>query len=269
MPNEDNIYNEVMGSKKYSGLYEPLVKRICEEEHIKYKNNSDRVKAVKTKLHLLYGAFLKQSLREKANILLDKGDIDGILRLHSSTLERIGHYKKFYEYIFKYAASGTILDIGCGYNPLSVSYMPEKPAFYYAFDIDYNIAAFIRRYFEISGLSNVCGCMDVITETPRQAADTAFLFKLLPVIESQKPGRGLKLLKELKVKNIVATYPTKSLGGKNKGMRKNYSSAFENMVSGEFEIINSDIVGDELIYILTRHTHKHLPFIYGIMKTLV
>ena len=76
------------------------------------------------------------------------------------------------------------------------------------------------------------------------------MFKLVPVIEAQSPGRSLELMKGLNAEYIVVTYPVKSLRGKSKGMEKNYSESFERMISGNFNIIGRKVVGNELVYII-------------------
>ena len=245
----DELYNEVIRSKKYSALHEPLVRRICDEEGQKHKG-PERTKAVKTRLHLIYGAYLKNDMHKKAEQLLDKFDLEGILRLHASSAERTQIMPELYRFIFDHAPCARILDIGCGLNPFSLPYMPEKPSVYHAVDIDARTVLLINRYFVKTGLPPLCECIDVIAKTPRQCADTAFLFKLMPVIENQKPGRGFELLNELKTKYAVVTYPLKSLGGREKGMGRQYASVFEGLAGERHKIIGKASFKNELVYIL-------------------
>ena len=57
--------------KKYAQLYQPLIHRISNEENGKYKKEADYTKAVKTRLHQLYGAYIPDPAHKKALGLLD------------------------------------------------------------------------------------------------------------------------------------------------------------------------------------------------------
>jgi len=256
----DDICSEILRSKKYSRIYRPVVRRVCVEEYSKYKKDSERIKAVKTKLHTLHGAYADEKIYKKTASLLDGvTDADDltrvsaeILHLHASTSERAGMINEFYDFIFKHIDGGTILDVGCGYNPFSMPFMPLKPAAYHAFDIDENAAPMINRFYNLYGTARAYSysCIDIITETPRQYADVAFLFKLLPVVENQKPWRGFELINELNAEKIIVTYPLKSLGGRAKGMDRHYPEVFESSLSDGFEIIGKKEFGNELVYVL-------------------
>ena len=259
-PDTGAVLKEVMRSKKYSRLYPPVIERVCREEYIKFDRDLERAKAVKKKLHSLYGAFAKDGSIIKISALLDKMEngVDikktsaEILELHASTAERVNNLAEFYEFIFKYINGGGILDLGCGLNPFSIPFMPEKPSSYRAFDVDTETRELIDRYFILLGLPPGCGCADLIIETPVQNADAAFLFKLAPVLESQRRGRAFELMNELRTELIIATYPLKSLGGKNKGMERFYPEKFEGSLGSGLIIEDKKIIGNELVYIVKK-----------------
>jgi len=253
------LCEEIFASKKYAALYRPLVLRICDEEYKKYDNNKDRVKAVKHTLHAMYGAYLNSAdIFKKANKLLDvqDPDIGRLLNLHASTKERMRHLNDFYSFIFEsIGVVESVLDIGCGLNPFTLPYFPQKPLKYYAFDIDERIAGLNNRYFEHLCLPALAGCMDISIETPKMTADAAFLFKLLPLIERQSKGRSIRLLREINAKFLIITYPTTSLSGKEKGMKSFYTSAFVQMIASDPDeglfVFAKKQIGNELVYIVT------------------
>lgn len=260
----EDIYSEVTLSKKYASLYAPLIMRICGEEYPKYKKDKDRIKAVKNKLHIIYGAFCGDERHKKAEAVFaesgcERSDTVGIksmcaeiMRLHASTNERLGSLDEFYGFIFgKIGAAESVLDIGCGFNPFSLPYMPHMPKKYYAYDIDCRTVSLLRLYFDLLNLPPLADSADIIAGTPRDNVDAAFIFKLMPVIEIQSPGRAYRLLKEINAGYIVVTYPVKSLCGRLKGMQVNYAQSFEAGIAGSFDIIGQAIIGSELIYIIT------------------
>jgi len=99
-------------------------------------------------------------------------------------------------------------------------------------------------------------CADLTIETPASQADTAYLFKLIPVLEAQRKGRGYELAKSLNAKFLVITYPLKSLGGREKGMAKNYAAQLENALQtgqlGRFTREAQAVIGNELVCVLGR-----------------
>ena len=258
MPSIDasSIYEEIMLSKKYASLYKPLVMRTCEEESRKYNNDKERVKAVKSTLHAMYGAYLSSNGFKKAEKYLDSlsKDTEQILHLHASTKERMRCISDFYKFIFETTgAVKSVLDIGCGFNPFTLPYFPKNGKNvkkYYALDIDERIAELNNRYFKLVGLPALAGCTDIIAETPDESVDVAFLFKILPLIERQAKGRSAKLLREIKAQHIVVSYPTKSLSGKGKGMHTFYAAAFEELLGEDLVVSAKKEIGDELVYVV-------------------
>ena len=229
-------------SKKYNMLYPKLIERILEEEQ--------DIKSAKTRLHQLFGAYISTNAHKKAKAYLN--DTQKILELHMSTKERLKFYPEFYSYIFSKTENiKTIMDLGCGFNPFSIPYMGFLPNKYIAIDIDMRTKHLLNIYFKNLNLPPLADCMDLYVEVPDFEVDICFIFKLLPILKEA----GYLLIKNIKSKYIVITFPIKSLGGHEKGMGKNYAKSFEHAESqgliGNYFIADRNIVGTELIYIMT------------------
>jgi len=114
----------------------------------------------------------------------------------------------------------------------------------------------VRRhnFFTQQNLPPAAVCADLIIETPAEKVDLVLMCKLLPVLESQQQGRGFELARQLNAKILVITYPLKSLGGREKGMGKNYAAQFEKAQAegalGPHKIIDSMEIGNELVYVV-------------------
>lgn len=252
-----NYTDAVTASKKYASLYPPLIERICAEEMQKYKSEREVVKSVKNKLHLLYGAYLEETNLKKtqaAQTLVDARDAEAIMRLHASTRERLPYLTTLYEFIF--GVTGTVrilMDIGCGYNPFSLPWMPhESFETYYACDIDVPASALINRWLSLNGLPEAAFCADIAAQTPMQAVDLALVFKLLPVLDGQQKGRGFALLSQLNAKHIAVTYPLKTLCGKEKGMGAHYARQLEDGLTHAplLTVAARAEIGNELVFVL-------------------
>lgn len=260
-----NICEEILTSKKYATLYKPMVLRICEEEYKKHTNDKNRIKAVKNVLHSMYGAYISADSYKKASKLMDnfiverqeverREILNNILHLHASTRERMQYLSVFYNYIFDNVGEvKSIVDIGCGFNPLTMSYFPEIGDIkYHALDIDGRIAELNNRYFSAIKMPPLARCVDIITETPDISADVVFLFKVLPLIDRQSKDRSARLIREIDAQYLIITYPTKSLTGKEKGMKSFYAAAFEDVLGGTLSIASKKQIGDELVYVVIK-----------------
>ena len=248
---------------KYSMLYPPLVARIYDEEA--RKGAKDCEKAVKTRLHQMFGAYVQGNAHKKAAALLGDFPVGGavphnltnaLLSLHASTKERLPHYGNFYAFLSQHVQKiETIMDLGCGFNPFSLPYLPEIKT-WHAYDIDTRTRDLLNQFFALQNLPQTAACADLVTETPWEKADLALLCKLIPVLEAQLPGRGFGLARQLDAKFLVITYPTKSLGGREKGMGKNYAAQFDKAYAdgalGGFRLLASETIGNELVYVLER-----------------
>lgn len=261
------VMNEIKKSKNYSVICDEVVVRICNEEIPKYKKSKDVIKSVKKKLHAINNAFLQNDCHKQATALLQNIDnngientCDSIMRLHSSTNERINDLSTFYSEInAQIGIIESIIDIGCGFNPFSLPWIQTASQLnYFAYDINLTTIDLINQYFKAIQLNSQALPLDIISRTPSQEAHVAFLFKLLPLIEQQKKGLYLDILTNLKVEFIIVTFPIMSLSGKQKGMKDYYSNWFENGIKGKFNIHYKNTTQNELIYIIKNEKSKIL-----------
>ena len=245
--------------KKYCSLVPSLVERISHEERC--AKNPD--KALKTRLHQIYGAYIQPNSNKKASALIQQiaGQkptdevIAKLLMLHSSTSERLPYYREFYDFIFSHTgAVSKILDLGCGFNPFSLLFFPQLPSEYHAVDIDIHTKDLLNGFFDMLNLPKYATCEDLESVTPHVIVDLALMLKLFPVLEANNPGKAYSLANELNTAWLVVTFPTKSLGGKHKGMATNYRASFIDATNrnalSNFEIAAESKIGNELIYVL-------------------
>lgn len=262
---KDKIIDTVIRSKNYKNICKDTVIRFCEEEINKYKSEKLVIKSIKNRIHQIHGAFLTESGNMKAFDYLNElkdGKSDNtlkdiclqILKLHASTNERINTYDNFYKALFEVTGKPkSILDIACGFNPFSIPWMDlSDQANYCAVDLDLTTVDLLNKFFEIIKWPGKAICRDIIYSVPEREADVAFLFKILPLVERQKTAYGLKLMNRLNAKYIVVTFPIKSMSGKNKGMYGFYSEYFKNLTGECFKIHKEILLGNELIYIISK-----------------
>ena len=277
--------------KKYVGLHLPLIERITREKQ--REKNPD--KAMKTRLHQIYGAYIRPNSNKKAEAIINqmieavragpaspaRNELASavrtspppteisehsikLLELHSSTNERLPFYEDFYGFIFGHiGAVSKVLDLGCGFNPFSIPFFLQKPTEYHAIDIDLYTKDLLNVFFEMMHLPRHATCEDLETVTPQVKVDLALMLKLFPVLESNSPGRAYRLANELSTTWLVVSFPTKSLGGKKKGMAENYAAGFQDALSknalNNFQLQSKTVIGNELIFILKQAGTQEKP----------
>jgi len=179
--NVDTIVNEILRSKKYSGIDQVVIERICSEHAPRYSRQKDAVKAVKKELHIIHGSFLSkdchalawQMLRnyQGADVYTDMEFAAQLMGLHTSTAERAGRLTDIYAMVGGYIDPGdTVIDIGCGFNPFSLPFLRNRPKAYHAYDISDESVKLINAYFKPLGPAYRAELFDAVTQTPRNSA---------------------------------------------------------------------------------------------------
>ncbi|MCX6583525.1 MAG: hypothetical protein NT166_25405 [Candidatus Aminicenantes bacterium] len=250
------VFQELKASKKYRYVCEDTLQRIAGWAVERY-DAKKAVKAAKNKLHQVYGAYFEKmnidKIREQLDKLAGAGTPDEtafktaaltIMKHHTSTAERLPFMEQFYADLFaRIGKPRKILDLACGLNPFSVPWMGLGPGVeYIAIDIDTRLMAAINTYFKYLGGSYIARCWDILVSLPQEAeeADVVFLLKTLPCLEQQDKGISEKLIKALKAKYMVISFPSKSLTGKSRGMAGHYNrfilEIFDKLGLGHFKM---------------------------------
>ncbi|MDP2925505.1 MAG: hypothetical protein Q8N99_03980 [Nanoarchaeota archaeon] len=261
---------KIKSNKKYKTISDMIV--IREIYNYLKKNpkvsdvNKQSIKDIRKILHRLYSSYQigKKNKKEKLLIELRKNPsdintINKILSLSISSKERLNHYKEAYETIFKITKSPrSIIDLGCGLNPISYVYMGTKSLDYNCYDIDENDIQFLNDYFGmmkkygLNGKAKILDIKDIEKISNLPDSDIIFMFKLLDIIntKSKKPGEEIINLLIEKTKFIIVSFSTNTLGGRpmNIPRRKGFEFMLErnNLKYQTFNIPN------EIFYIISK-----------------
>jgi len=257
------ITDAVLASKKYSNVDRSVVERITAEAIPKHTKHKETIKAIKKELHIIHESFLQAGCFVKADMMLDnysgydiKSDKDITLKLmalHTSTKERLGQEVEIYKYISQYIkAEDSVIDIGCGLNPLALPFFIELPKNYTAYDIDTSTINTLNKYFKIAGLPYTSEICDAAVQIPKEHGDILLMLKLFPVLEQQKKGRAFEIIKELSCCISIVSFPIKSTSGKEKGMEEFYTAYFEKNLPTGLLIIEKVRFSNEIFFILEK-----------------
>lgn len=258
----EELARAIAENPRHAAIAPALLARICAEEHARHKKDRDRVKAVKSRLHQIHGAYLADGGARAIGALRDActgGDpaqlaaaARGAMACHVSTRERLPHLEAFYALLFDSLPDvETIADIGCGLGPLFLLAVPHPPvARYFAYDIDRRVADLLGASFAAIGQAGEAALCDAVAETPPARADAALLLKLLPVLDAQRGGRGLALLDALEARYAVVSFPVASLSGRGRGQAAHYARLYEEGMQEMRPLLRREQIGSEVIYIL-------------------
>ena len=263
----DQVVSAVVSSKRYGTICPDTIRRIAARELEAEPHASVKafVKATKRGLHQICGAFDQSPDYQSAYQQLEAAHRAGfrteikavcrrVLALHSSTRERLPILDQFYARIFQVTGQpGSILDLGCGLNPVALPWMGLAPGSRYAaLDIDEGGIQFVNRYLQLAGFEPLARRQDILTHPPADRADVALLLKTSTTLERQEKGGTVRLVEALRAPFVVVSFAVKSLGGREKGMPAYYRRQFQAMAEGRPWQIEELAFDTELAFVVKK-----------------
>ena len=255
----EEIYAKLLVSKSCKELCPDTLLNIAQTATQRYKKPKDALQMARSRLHAMTGAFITpdelkncEKLLNEWRIQPDDGLLERILRCHASTRERmpLAECDALFERLFE--KSGTpsrILDLACGIDPI---YLGARGYCTDGVDISGGAVRLVNMLSDSLPVHASCADLLLNYEIPSQNYSHVLLFKLLPLLEQQKKGSALALLKQLGDASIIVSFPIKSLCGRDVGMEKQYSARLEQETDGSFAVKERFVTDNELFYILKR-----------------
>jgi len=260
-----DVVEELGRSRKYRHLCRDTLRRIAFWSASRSSSQNEALKRAKRKLHQVYGAYLQGWDPQVAHGLLDslpptpQEDVlqavcRQILNQHTSTRERQGALEKLYAAIFEIVGRPKrLLDLGCGLHPFALPWMGLPPdCEYLAWEVDRRMVDLVNRFLTILGRRPSAQCRDVLANGPPRQADVVFLLKMLPCLEQQERGCSEPLLRSLATPFVVVSFPARSIGGREKGMRAHYASAMGSILAECPWPVSTMEHGEEIFFILNK-----------------
>ena len=241
----EEIIAGVREGSKYRNIHEDIIRRIAAIELPKGRSRKETIKAVRNKIHQVGSAYQPQSIdyahlirqmdilpRDIHNPMVKQYCIE-VMKMHASTRERLNILDQFYRTALSgFTAISSLLDVACGLNPLSLAWMPLASDCRIAVcDIYTDQIDFLNHFFEYFQINGKAVCCDLTQELPAEEFQIALVLKTIPCLEQIDKTIGTRLLSGLNARNILVSFPAKSLSGRNKGMREFYSSHFEEIIA--------------------------------------
>lgn len=140
---------------------------------------------------------------------LDPARIQKLIAKHASTRERLPYYPLIKELVCN-GKPVSILDLGCGLNPLV---LVESSTQYYAYDIRQDEIDLINAFFKKKGIAGHAQVADIRTASFPHA-DVCLLWKVIDLVDGSGHKKAEQLLKTIPCPRIIVSFSTKTLSGK-------------------------------------------------------
>ncbi|MBI9043347.1 MAG: hypothetical protein JEZ06_02605 [Anaerolineaceae bacterium] len=266
MSDLENLIQAVCKSSRYDQIDRGLIAWIGKEELRKRKSLKEAVKSTRSRLHQAAGAYREKKINfpalEKEMMELEpslqneglKAFCREAMQTHASTQERLPILESFFDQILaEIQPVGSILDIACGLNPLTLPWIPVSGNIeYFACDIYTDMINFLNNFFSFTLVSGEAKLCDITQHIPQQPVQLALLLKAIPCLEHLDKQIAYRLLDSLKAEHILISYPVQSLGGHSKGMIQHYDNQFEDIISGKSWKIQRFEFSTELAFLISR-----------------
>lgn len=229
------------------------IEELIRDQRFKTKRFKSFVKKIRAQLRRQYGAFQNPKIDRKA--LIKKKDYVSLLKSYLSSKERLKHYPILYKQLFEITGKpNSILDIGCGMNPISYEYMNIGRVKYLACDIsDYDLNV-IKEYFSHkNGIKGEVKVFDAAREKYdfKKEYNVCFAFKLFEILETTKSHRLTEeIFKKLPAEWVIASFSTKTLSGaRMKRRRRVWFEVMLKRLGREFRVVE---IPNEIFYVIKK-----------------
>lgn len=255
----DYLVTRIRATHKYRSVAADVVRTVGSRELTRRGSTAEAEKAAKRKLHQIAGAYVPGDLHTERWLKILQSAVPGQLRgaccrimsFHASTRERLPVLDEFYATLLgDLSPIQSMLDIGCGLNPLAIPWMPlAEDCTYHAYDVYEDLAVMLGAFFAQIGRKGRAEARDITRCPPAEAADVALLLKLFPCLEQIECGAAGRLLDALGARYLIVSFPVRSLGGRrDKGMEENYKLGFLRLMQDRNWFIERFSFPTELVF---------------------
>lgn len=231
---------------KYRTVCLDFIRHIGGQEIAKRTSLKEAIKSTCSKLHQVSGAFLENrpdflqwltelhALPEDIYSEIIKQYCQEKMRSHSSTNERLPILNEFFHKCLKSLAPiHSLLDLGCGLNPLALAWMPlAKDPMYLGIDVLADMTGFDQQFLQHTRIRGRVICKDFLGVLPKQHFQVALVLKIIPLIDQIEKENTRQWLENIPADHLLVSYPVYSLSRKGKGMLENYTMRFMKMIEG-------------------------------------
>lgn len=231
MPRNSASLDSLLASKNYREVCPDTVTRVWEECLRRHRTPAEAEHAARKALHGITGAFMgpREARKLAEDIQSWTSDpcdaaLERMLGRHASTRERLplARMDALFERIFDITGRPrSVLDLACGIAPL---YLGARGVDTTGVDLFRGAVDAVNRFHEVCGAPVRAVWSDLLCpgSLPEGHFDLALLFKLLPLLERQKSGAAMNVMRAIDSGWVAVSFPSRTLSGRNVGMADHY-----------------------------------------------
>ncbi|MEE2753719.1 MAG: methyltransferase [Candidatus Latescibacterota bacterium] len=255
----EKIESRIRLSRKYKDIHPSVILRQIHQLRDRFVSDKDLEQAVRRKLHQAFGAYLGGNWLRKLEKAVS-GEIDpvrdtcrNLMVLHASTRERIPDLDEVTAALVDHIAEDSqVVDLACGLNVLTLPWLFERKRFrYLGIDLHLRMVEAMVNFVQAAELDAAVSWGDVLSPDVPQG-DVAMMLKLLPCLEHQDEGSALRMVLETQADVILASFPTRSIGGRAKGMDHTYHRRIEIIANESGRELERLAFSSETIFVLKK-----------------
>lgn len=180
-------------------------------ERISEKDFRLIVKSIRSELRLYTGRF-QSSVKDRIS-LLDSNDYRHLLETNSAAKERAEDYEFLKQKISELNAV-SILDLGCGINPIALA---NKNIKYYASDIRDDDLNLLKAFFDKNKINGKVFYYDLnnIKREELPSADLCLLMKVLDILDKKDKSLSERIILSVPSRYILVSFAARTLSGRN------------------------------------------------------
>ncbi|MSS75253.1 hypothetical protein EXS73_03530 [Candidatus Pacearchaeota archaeon] len=234
----DALIAKIKNKKELSGIPDKYIATLLAPYYTKNKTISSKDEKMLLKI-------IRNQLRKTTGRYHTKSGTE-----HVSTAERTFFYPQLDEKIAALHPK-SILDVGCGQNPL---FQARKGIFYYAYDLNEKDLARVQAHFTHEQIAGIIKTTDITQETSFPKVDLVLAYKILDIIDTKGHPKATQVLRALDTKHLLASFPTISLSGKK--MKTTHRLWFEQALRTNGYTFETFASSNELFYLARRGANK-------------
>jgi 16S rRNA (guanine(1405)-N(7))-methyltransferase len=223
---EQRVVAALLRTRKYADLAPELLSWAARDALARGSSERSAVDLARRKLHQVCGAFVDAAARKRVLRALGAASeassddawreaLDDALRAHASTAERAADHGALWRAILERTGPvHSVLDLGCGLHPLTLPWSGLDPEVVVeGWDLDAVLCRAVQESLSSRWTHVSVHAGDVRGRTDWAVVDLALLLKLAPTLEHEQAGATVDLVRRLRARRLVLSWPTRTLGG--------------------------------------------------------
>lgn len=250
----DSLVAQIKDKRELRSLPDPLVEKTLKDYLAKNKLKLPKaekeikliLKEVRAELRRYTGQYTLKSNIKHIKEILSSNNLEDLLKEHRSTKERIQDYP-IIKQIINNLNPKSILDLGCGINPIAIA---KKAVRYHAYDINDADLHIVREFFKQNKIEGDTHHLDIRTIEVFPKVDLCIIFKVLDILGEQRNEVTEHLLKVIEAKHFLISFSTVTLSGR--PMNSPYRRWFERILKELNYHYDVKRTSQELLYLIKK-----------------